>query len=191
MLDTDCFKFMRIIINFKEQALKKLSFMIAIMVLLLLTSIIGSANAAEQSGNAIMPGIVSVWGSSTTAVFTTAYITNISATDVTCIVTWYDHDGNDVTNYCKVYSGNNSSTSNQLIASGTGTFTLPAGSTRFVHFYSQNQLKALYGHAVIKWTSTNSKLRQALIATGRVIGTSSSNDTQNAYSIPINNNKAF
>lgn len=146
---------------------------------------------ANSSGGAIMPGITSVWGSSTTYVFSTAYITNISGNDVTCDVTWFDHDGNDATQYCKVYSGNTNGTSNVLIASGTGTFPLPAGATRFVHFYSQNQYKALYGHAVIKWSSTNPSLRQALIANGRVIGTSSSNGTQNAFSLPINDNKPF
>ena len=165
---------------------KMLSVYLAVSLLVIATTAF-----AGSSGGAIMPGITSVWGSSTTYVFSTAYITNISGSDVTCDVTWFDHDGNDATQYCKVYSGNTNGTSNVLIASGTGTFPLPAGATRFVHFYSQNQYKALYGHAVIKWSSTNPSLRQALIANGRVIGTSSSNGTQNAFTLPINDNKPF
>ena len=159
--------------------------------LVMAVALMTSNGFADTSGSAIMPGVMSTWASSSTYVFSTAYITNISGSDVTCEVTWYDHDGNDVTQYCKVYSGNSSGKSNVLIASGTGTFTLPAGATRFVHFYCQNQLLALYGHAVIKWTSTNPSLRQALIAIGRVHGNSTSHSTQNAFALPINDNKPF
>ena len=158
--------------------------------LVMAVALMTSNGFADTSGSAIMPGIVSAWASPTSYIFSTAYITNISGSDVTCEVTWYDHDGNDVTQYCKVYSGNLSGNSSVLVASG-GTFTLPAGATRFVHFYSKNQIIALYGHAVIKWTSTNPSLRQALIATARVYANSTSYSTQNAYSIPINDNKPF
>ena len=158
--------------------------------LVMAVALMTSNSLANSSGSAIMPGIVSVWGSSTSYLFTTAYITNISGSDVTCEITWYDQDGNDVSHYCEVYTGNQSGSGNVLVTTG-GTFTLPAGATRFVHFYSRNQLITLYGHAVIKWTSTNPSLRQALIATARGYGNSTNHNTQNAWSISINDNKPF
>lgn len=166
---------------------KMLSVYLAVSLLVIATTAF-----AGSSGGAIMPGVHTHWESSSHATYTSAYITNISGSEVTCNVFWFDHDGTDVSSYLKVYTGNTSGLNEITVVTGSGDFTLPAGASRRVIFAHGPTQQQFMGHAVIKWTSTNDSLRQALIGTGRVVeANNQSNRVQHAWSVPINDNKPF
>lgn len=116
-------------------------------------------------GSAVVNGVKLTSSGSTTYIETRIYVTNITGSQVTGRVTIYDQDGNDVTSYCSVYTGDQSSKNIKLLESGTGTFELPAASTRVVRFCKANLNKCIVGHAVIEWSSDDTHLRKALIAT--------------------------
>jgi len=141
---------------------------IFLMTLTLIMLLCGPANATylEARGSAVVTGMRAKHRSSTDFQHSIIWVTNITGSDVECRVNFFDHAGDDVTSYCTVYSGNASSNAAVTIATGTGTFDLPAGETRYVYLTMPNTSRLIQGHAVIEWASTNPHLRKALIAAG-------------------------
>ncbi|WP_147822615.1 hypothetical protein [Salidesulfovibrio onnuriiensis] len=140
--------------------MKKLMFAFVLVLLLC-----GSAVAEEvfvSHGSAVVTGIQCRKGT-WTDVFN-LFVTNISGSEVTVKVTLFDHDGNDRSSICKVSTGSASGNGATSVSTGTGTFTLPAGATRIVAAPSSLN-GMIYGHAVIEWTSADSRLKKALMAT--------------------------
>lgn len=148
--------------------MKKLMFAFALIMLMC-----GSAFAVEcfsAKGSAVVTGVRIVNYGATNNDQSEITVSNISNTSVTCKVTVFDHAGTDITSNCKVFSGKyNGDIGSSLIASGTGTFELPAGNTRLVSVWNENANAVVYGHAVIEWTSADNRLRKALIASLRTI----------------------
>lgn len=146
--------------------MKKLLFAFALVMLMC-----GSAFAVEcfsAKGSAVVTGVRVINYGATNNDQSEITVSNVSNTSVTCKVTVFDHAGNDITSSCTVFSGKyNGSAGSTLIASGTGTFELPAGNTRVVSVWNGNVNTVVYGHAVIEWTSADNKLRKALIASLR------------------------
>lgn len=162
--------------------------------LTLLVLFCGSALAETTfngRGSAIVNNVRAYNPNSTYNEQTEFAVTNISGSAVTCRVTVYDHDGTDVTSICNVYSGNKNSTSSALIASGTGQFELPAGNTRVVSFHAADaSVGIIYGHAVIEWSSADTNLRKALIASLRVFARTGADSTGTSLTM-INNGQPF
>ncbi len=122
----------------------------------------GAAGAEEFHAKAsvIVPNLVHQYAGP--SYFTVPFInlTNITDKTISCRVTMYDHDANDVTNLGKVYTGGANWT---LISSGTGNFEIPAHATRMFSLSQTAPLRAITGHAVIEWTSDDPLLRKALV----------------------------
>lgn len=163
--------------------------LMAIVLLIVLLCGVAQATEFQTRGSAVVTGMDSRYIHSTAREESNFWITNIAGSTVTCRVTFYDHDGNDITSYCSIYSGNNSNGSSVLIASGTGTFTLPAAATRYVQLSVGTASKCIRGHAVIEWTSEDTSIRKALIAQGR--RNRIEGDRSEAISISVNNGQAF
>lgn len=145
----------------------KIVFMTA-MLTLLLCGVAFAQTTFEARGSAIVTGLEAT--SSTTSTYTdktTLWLTNISGNEITCKITMKDHDGNDVSAMTDVYTGNNSATQVQLVSSGAGTFTLPAGATRYAILWDPSMNKHIFGHIIIEWDSENTSLRKALMVDGR------------------------
>lgn len=164
---------------------------VAFCAVVMVLGVLPTSSFADSTGGAVMPGVLAYWSSSTTYALSSVHLTNISGAEVSVEVKWYDYAGNNSTSYCNVYSGSLTSSADALIASGTGSFTLPAGATRYVKFYAPNVNKSFNGHAVIKWSSTNDNIRKALIGVGRGISISVSGSRQHAFMLPVNNNEPF
>ncbi|MGL1864225.1 MAG: hypothetical protein OCC46_17045 [Pseudodesulfovibrio sp.] len=136
-----------------------------LMLALAVTMIVGtaaSASAFEARGSAVVTGMQardSTWDD-----ISNIYVTNITGSDVSCRITVYDHNGNDVTSLCKVYTGASAGGGMVLVSSGTGTLDLPASNSRSIQFSKSGAAGIIIGHAVIEWSSEDTKLRKALIA---------------------------
>ncbi len=144
----------------------------------------------ETRGSAVATGVLALSSSTSYMVQSTLYVTNVSGADVSCKVTFYDQDGNDMSSILSVYSGNNSGVGNTTISTGNAPFSLPAGNTRSISTYKTNLNKRIMGHAVIEWSSENGTIRKALIAEGRRITSSGSNSAYGS-TITVNGGQPF
>lgn len=138
-------------------------------------------------GSAVVTGMHTSYSSSTVYDVSNIWITNVAGAAVSCRVTVYDHDGQDVTSLCSIYTGGNAGSS-ELVASGTGSFELPAGSTRLFKFYGKNSSKVIHGHAVIEWASEDTTIRKALIA---VVGRRLQRNSAGWGMFQVNNGQPF
>jgi len=164
---------------------------ISLMPLILILLLCGSASATsfETRGSAVVNSMRARYYNSISYVVSHLWITNITGSDVTCRVSFYDHAGNDVTSYCKVLSGSESSADHVTISTGTGTFELPAGQSRFVSLGLSNTNRNIQGYAVIEWSSADSLVRKPLIAVGSCY--TRSGDRAGYMTIPINGGQPF
>ncbi|MCG8549231.1 MAG: hypothetical protein MI799_02385 [Desulfobacterales bacterium] len=172
--------------------MKRVSNRILVLVMILSLYTVAQASDFVTRGSAIVPGLRTGYSdsSSTRIDSNSVFITNITGSDVDVRMTVYDHDGNDITNYCSVKTGNTGSASPTIIASGTGEFELPAGNTRFVYCRAPTQ-GCYYGHGVIEWSSSDLNLRQALVAAGFHIYHWTVQNMRAAASISVNNGQPF
>lgn len=137
--------------------------LMSLMVVVLLSSAAFTAECFNVKGSAFVPNIYTYRTSNTNWRNSHMHISNITDSEVTCRVTVYDGDGNDLSSFSKVLKDGGGTTST-LVTSGTGTFTIPAQSTRVFSFHYDNLNKFVMGHATIEWTSTNKTLHKALVA---------------------------
>ncbi|KAB1440355.1 hypothetical protein [Pseudodesulfovibrio senegalensis] len=161
----------------------------SILALLLSLCSVSSVAAFETRGSAFVPCMSASYSNSSVLVRSYIYLTNITGSDVTCRVTFRDHAGDDVTSYSSVYSGNASGNSAVTIATVNGTFTLPAGETRYLRLSISDTSRLIIGQATIEWASDDPNLRKAIIAYGKRHGVH--NDRGTLASIPINNGQPF
>lgn len=127
------------------------------MVMLLTTNAFAQ-ECFNSKGSLIVPGMYATYVSSTYEAASHIFLSNVTGSSVDVKVTVYDQDGNDIT------------TGHSMIIAGAaptlgGTFTLPAYSTRLFKFYNSIANQHIYGHAVVEWTSADSRVRKALIGT--------------------------
>ncbi|WP_421899370.1 hypothetical protein [Maridesulfovibrio sp.] len=133
--------------------------------LALILILCGGASAQESfnaQGSTVVTNIWSYHPDSVNWFVPYINVTNITGTDVQCKITIYDHDGNDITHYSKIYSGGIGNWT--IIASGTGEFNLPAHGTRMYSLKPEGTQIYTVGHAVIEWKSNDPLLRKAVIA---------------------------
>lgn len=166
-----------------------MSFVISVA-LVVLTVMSGAAvETFTPQGSTIVPTVMGRYTSVTSRVITQIHVTNITNDAVTCKITVFDHDGNDVTQYSKVYSGSNDPDNLVLLSSGTGTIELPANSARLLSFGIPSMPLNVIGHAVIEWSSADGKARKALMGT---VYTYSQYGSVGSYSqYVINNGQPF
>ncbi len=167
--------------------MKKLMFALAMVMLLCGTAF--AEDCFNAKGSAIVPGMYARYSGSNIYQSDHVIISNIDNTAVTCRVTVYDQDGNDVSSYCKLYTGGDNQTLEEL-SSGVNTFEIPANSTRLFQFYQSGMTKCMIGYAVIEWTSSDAKQRKSLVASLRSNGKWGSG-TFYATQLLINNGQPF
>lgn len=165
--------------------MKRLMLALAMTMLLSVTAF--AQECFNAQGSALVPGLQYFNNSGSLEINENIFLSNITNSEVTCKVTIYDHDGNDVTVHSTVYTGSQDA-SVPVVATGTGTFKIPAHSTRFLRFYDSAN-KNLLAYAVVEWTSTDTRARKALIG---VVKTYSRNgSSSNASKYLINNGQPF
>ncbi len=136
-----------------------------VLTVAMLVLMCGAAGATDfnAQGSALIPKISHYLSQSFTSRDTEFYFTNITGSAVQCKLTVFDHNGNDVSSLCSVYTGGSSQTE---VSRGTGSFELPAYSTRYIVFGAiNNTITSIYGYGIIKWTSNDPNLSKALIGT--------------------------
>ncbi len=152
-------------INFKKilgVTINKITRLTLVMAIILIGFETASAqNNFNAQGSTIVPNIYSCYPRPDYYYIPYFTVTNITSEEVQCKITVYDHAGNDMTQYSKIYTGGSSWT---VISSGTGEFTLPAHSTRMYSLKPEGTSVRTMGHAVIEWKSNDLKLRKALVA---------------------------
>ncbi|WP_147822610.1 hypothetical protein [Salidesulfovibrio onnuriiensis] len=146
--------------------MKKLMFAFA-LVLLLCGSAVAVEDCFNAQGSALVPDVKSRYGNNSQFIITCMTISNITDSAVTCRVNVYDDFGNDVSTSCHVSVGGVAG-GFKYESTGQNTFELAAHATRTYVFKSSSI--GMAGYAVIEWTSTNKKLRKALIASSRYEG---------------------
>ncbi|WP_147820515.1 hypothetical protein [Salidesulfovibrio onnuriiensis] len=158
--------------------------LIALACVLLMAAPAFAQSDFNAKGSALIPGMVARHKDGYMD-YTNLILTNITGSPVTCKVTVYDHNGNDVTaDNSRVVSGNF-----QTISTGTGTFELPANSTRVYQFWKKNSNTMIHGHAIVEWTSSDNTHRKALIGTVRHFR--EKGDKAFGTSLLINNGQPF
>ncbi len=151
----------------------KKTFITALLSLTITLFICGSAFAQQfnfnAQGSAIVPNIATWYMSSNNAAHAHIVLSNITDSTVTCQITVYDHEGNDVSSRGKVFTGDNIGTWT-IVSVGTNTFELPPYGSRSFMTDGTKQQRSMFGHAVIKWKSTDPKLSKALVGGYRFHG---------------------
>lgn len=161
--------------------------------LILTLSFLASANATVTfipNGSAIVPGLQSNYIDLNRYVSEIMIISNISDNDVQCRVTVYDHDGNDVSTRCNVYTGGAlPGTGAVTVSTGINIFDIPAHSTR-AYSFKEDSAPGMFGYAVIEWMGTDTQQRKALIGSMTTHGKRYSGGVY-ANKILINNGQPF
>ncbi len=131
----------------------------------------GAAGAQEfnAQGSAIVPNISTWYKSPTNAAYGYIVISNITPSTVTCQISVLDHEGEDVSSRGTISTGDNLGNWSR-IAVGTNTFEIPPYGSRMFSIDNTKQPRSIFGHAVIKWMSTDSKLSKALVGGYRFHG---------------------
>ena len=138
----------------------RVGLMSAVMVVMMCCGVFAQQTFYPQ-GSITVPAVAN-WGSSNNYTTTNYILTNVTDNIVQCKVTVFDHDGNDVTHFCRVYTGGVGSQA-VLLSSGAGEFSIPEHSTRRVCFVITNSVSGVYGNAKIEWMSDDSNQRNALV----------------------------
>lgn len=162
-----------------------------LMVFFAFLGIVNVAKAAgfEARGSALVPVITAKYDAPGNYYATNIFVTNITGSPVDIKITCYDHEGNDVTSNSAVFTGKTTSNSPTLLATGTGSFQLAAGQTCYFQLSMTNTSRFIVGHATIKWDSSDSHLRKAVVAAAtRYIRT---NEHFSDLYIPVNNGLPF
>ena len=165
---------------------KSMKIVLALAMVLLMggTAVASDFNA---QGSVVVPGIINMV---TSGYWQSPYmvLSNITDKTISCKVTAYDHDGNDVTNsYGKVITGGSGQPT--VIAYGTGEFEIPAYSTRTFYLSHSGASRYIMGYAKIEWKSTDTKLKYALI--GSMFRNRIYNGRVSEADVPINNGQPF
>lgn len=143
--------------------MKKLMIAVVMVAMLVTVAVAEVQTGFNAQGSALVPGLMARHRNANYYIQSNLIISNITDSAVTCRVMVFDHDGNDISSYCYVTTGDNS-TEFKKISTGVNSFEIPAHSTRGFYFFKANMQKSVLGHAVIEWTSDNKRLRKALIA---------------------------
>ncbi|WP_432736695.1 hypothetical protein [Maridesulfovibrio sp. FT414] len=171
--------------------MKALMKFVLAMAMVLMMSGGAMADDFAAQGIVLLPGLTAGYTGPSSSWYNIISLSNITDKEVTCKITVYDHDGNDVTNHGQVYTGSYGITSRKLLSSGVGDFAIPPRSTRLFLFGIVNTgLKTIDGHGVLKWKSTDTDLRRALIGSIRqirIFGAGSGSNTN----VLINNGQPF
>ncbi|WP_147822613.1 hypothetical protein [Salidesulfovibrio onnuriiensis] len=140
--------------------MKKLMFAFA-LVLMLCGSAFATVDCFNAKGSLLVADVHGLSFESDYYQNTSFTLSNITSTAVTCRVTVYDQNGDDISSNGNVYVAGNSA--NLINVSTSGTFEIPANSTRIYKIQNSNTTR-FSGYAVIEWTSDSEKQRKALIA---------------------------
>ncbi|WP_432738338.1 hypothetical protein [Maridesulfovibrio sp. FT414] len=160
--------------------------MSAVMVVLMCGGVFAQSSFSAQGG-AMVNGLI--FGRSGSYVQNTSLdITNVTNEVVHCKVTFYDHDGIDITHLAKVYTGSAGSRT-IVLATGTAEYDIPAHSTRCFQLDSGIDGSYRYCSAEILWSSEDKKPHKALIGTARNSGGTGTSLYYGNY--PINNGQPF
>lgn len=135
---------------------------ISLLSLALLMLLCGVAQAQTTcfgaQGSATVPGLFTIYGSSTYHAASHIFLSNVSNTTVTCKVTLFSNEGVDITSsYSEVLN------QGTTVTTGANDFEIPAGGTRMLRFKTSNTNDQRYAFALVEWKSSDPKLRKALI----------------------------
>ena len=135
---------------------------VALFTIILMSTFAGPSFAQmDVRGSTIIPSLIYQSAGST---YTNTYliITNITNSPVTCRVKTYDHNGNDLSQYGYVYTGGNSNWA--VVSTGAIDFELPAHSARMYTIKNYSPLISILAHSIVEWSSSDVRLRKALVA---------------------------
>lgn len=147
------------------------------------------AEPCESKGSAVIPGVHYLNKSSGEWRQTALFLTNTSASEVTCTMSLFDSAGVAVNNKCDVYKGTATPTGATKLATGVDTFTIPANQTRLVIIFKSDQ--HFIGYGKVEWCSSEPTLSRPMIGTMRYFGGKSGSTTSFAGSMLLNNGMPF
>lgn len=146
--------------------MKKVVFAIFLLAFMVLAPCLSQASEIFSGGKAMVCGLMSHYvTSSGNFVQFAISVSNTTDVEVDCNITLYNQDGDtSSTSYGTVSEPNSSTASGSITITTGGEFTLPAHSTRHYCFNIASGMPNFAGYAVIEWTSSNTTIRKALLA---------------------------
>lgn len=165
---------------------KTMKFVLAMAMILMMSGGAMAQGCFNAQGGVMVPGMYHVYRGGADWLSTYLIISNISDKDVSCRVTIRNQDGLDVTHLGGILTGGNDWA---VVSSGSGDFDIPAYSTRVFHLQPSSPSKLIVGYAKIEWKSTDTRLKNALIASGFAHRVYSAGRSE--FHIPINNGQPF
>ncbi len=135
--------------------------MLSVAMLVLMCGAAG-AQDFQVRGSAIVPNLLYQFWSTTQYVNSEILITNITNVPVKCRVLIYDHSGNDISSFGQILTGGNGNWA--LVSTSAANFEIPANGSRIFSLANTYPLKSIIAHAIIEWSSDDTKLRKALMA---------------------------
>lgn len=122
-----------------------------------------SAFAQTASGKTVVPPFDSRYASSSSQFQDSFFVTNITSSPITVILTIYNQTGTMVTSGVSVVSGTGAGVTNFALNSGGGTASLTLAANATTHLsYVPSTLDCSY--ATIAWTQSNSTALFGLLA---------------------------
>jgi hypothetical protein len=122
-------------------------------------------NSFYPQGSALVSGINIRYNNAYIRTTQCLRLTNISNLPIKVKVTVYDHNGNDISYHGVFNTGNYSVASAVPVADGDTIIEIPAHNTRDYNVYSHQQTPTtIYGYATIEWSSSDTQLKRAMIA---------------------------
>ncbi|WP_415717953.1 hypothetical protein [Maridesulfovibrio sp.] len=142
-------------------------------------------------GKVLVPGVISQYVNSVGYLQSYLILSNITDHDVRVKVTYYGHDGQDMTSLGVLCDGSYSAGYGTVLQSTDGEFTIPAYGTR--HFGMQNRpsLHCVLGHATVAWNSDDPKMTRALIGVLRYNSKNGNSSAAGGGVFPINNGQPW
>lgn len=141
---------------------KTTTFILAALCTVMLATPVTADSGFTARGKAVATGIFSYYLSPDVYYMGNVYVSNISKADVTCRVTVYDSEGNDVSSLFSVYAGNKDP--QILVGSASEPFAIPPSCTRDVNLFSKKPNTYIMGYAVIEWDSDDTSVQKPLMA---------------------------
>ncbi|WP_394705991.1 hypothetical protein [Maridesulfovibrio sp.] len=165
-----------------------------ILAVAMVAFICGGASAQvsfNAQGKVLVPGVMSQYTNTYSYFNSYLLLSNITNQDVHVKVTYYGHDGQDVTSLGVLSTGSYSTGGGVVDSSSNGEFTIPAYSTRNFAIQNRPNQHCVLGHATIAWNSDDPKMTRALIGIVRYNSKNGNSSAALGGAFPINNGQPW
>lgn len=167
------------------------SLILAVMIVVFICGGASAQGAFNAQGKVLVPGVMSQYINNVGFTQNYLLLSNITDHDVRVKVTYYGHDGQDMTSFGILYDGSYSSASVTVLPSIDGEFTIPAYATRQYGIQNSQRVHCVLGYVKVAWNSDDPKMTSALIGILRYSSKNGNSYAAHGGFFPINNGQPW